>query len=89
VTDDSQATYRLFHKVPAPAPDPGDDATLADWAELGTYRAMSHHAALAEALTRAPNGDGPVTVAAVSARFWNEGTATVELKPVTTWERPT
>lgn len=83
----SEATYKLFHQ---------STDVEGEWAELGDpFGAESHHAALAEAAQRAQrniNEDGAdttqVTVAAVSDRFWNEGTATVELKPITTWARP-
>lgn len=83
----SEATYKLFHQT---------HNAEGEWTELGDpFGAESHHAALAEAAQRAQRSieeDGAdtieVTVAAVSDRFWNEGTATVELKPVTTWARP-
>ena len=86
---DAPATYRLLHQLP-----PHPDDTPGDWTELGTFKADSHQAALAEALNRALANTAesvgrvePVTVAAVADRFWNQGTGTVELKPAVSWAK--
>ncbi len=84
-----QPTYHLLGQE-------HDDKGGVLWRELSQVKAASSDAALAIAAelqrTRlsepGQTGSVEVTVAVVSDRFWVEGTATTEVKPVTTWARP-
>lgn len=86
--------YKLFglHN-----PDP---ATPSSWLPLGEVKAASYYAAmdlakdaLREQLVKQATEEAPVpatlklTVAAIASRNWNQGTAIVEMRPVTTWEK--
>lgn len=82
-------------EVPVWVPLPGDEGTP------GEVRAASYTAAMDGALEQArarraavpvPEGEQAptairLTVAAIGTRNWNQGTALVELRPVTTWEK--
>lgn len=75
-------------------PLPGDEATPGETAAVSYAAALD--VALEQARARraalATEGDEQavaikLTVAAIGSRNWNQGTALVELRPVTTWEK--
>jgi hypothetical protein len=81
--------YMLFVQ-----PDPTDALTWKVLKKGKTVECEGYGEALTEALTQArAEGHGGVpaekirlTVAVVSSRNWNRGTANVQLMPVTEWE---
>lgn len=88
------ADYTLFGLV---APDP---ATESYWVPLGEVKAPTHVAGmelakdrmrdriLGQATEEAPApATLKITVAAIASRNWNQGTAIIESRPVTTWEK--
>lgn len=88
------APYQLFGRVD------GGESPVVTWMELGLVQAPTYGAAMERArelfhtwLQAQSTEENPMpavvklTVAAIAARNWNQGTALIESRPVTTWEK--